>query len=85
VPCSGAIYLAVLGLLETQTTRLEGAEYLLLYNLIFALPLLVLLAARSSRPVFNCLGRWQLHHRGELKVGLSTSAAVLGLMLLATL
>ncbi|MBI4491650.1 MAG: cytochrome C biogenesis protein [Chloroflexi bacterium] len=85
VPCSGAIYLAVLGLLATQATLLTGLAYLVLYNLLFVLPLVLLLAVAGSRPVFNRLGRWQLHHRGELKLGLGLVAVAMGLLLLATL
>ncbi len=85
VPCSGAIYLGVLGLLASQTSYLEGLGYLVLYNAIFILPLLAMLAVASSRRVFNQLGRWQLHHRAQLKLGLGMAALLLGLALLTTL
>lgn len=85
VPCSGAIYLAVLGLLASQATFSKGLAYLLLYNVLFVLPLVGLLAVAGSRPVFNRLGRWQLHHRRGLKLGLGLVAVALGLLLLATL
>ncbi|MCC7368776.1 MAG: cytochrome C biogenesis protein [Chloroflexi bacterium] len=85
VPCSGAVYLAVLGLLASQATYLEGVGYLVLYNLVFVLPLVVMLALAGSRPVFNRLGRWQLHHREALKGGLGVTAIGLGIVLLETL
>jgi cytochrome c biogenesis protein CcdA len=84
VPCSGAIYLGVLGLLAAQTTYPEGLAYLVLYNAIFVLPLLAMLAVASSRLVFNGLGRWQLHHRSSLKLGLGFGAIALGFLLLLT-
>ena len=85
VPCSGAIYLAVLGLLASRTTYLTGLGYLVLYNLVFVAPLVAMLAVAGSRPVFNRLGRWQLHHRAALKAGLGVTAMGLGLVLLETL
>ncbi len=85
VPCSGAIYLAVLGLLASQATFMKGLAYLVLYNLIFVLPLVALLAVAGSRAVFHRLGRWQLHHRRSLKLGLGLVAVGLGLLLLAVL
>ncbi len=85
VPWSGAIYVAVLGLLATQATRVEGLGYLALYNAIFVLPLVLMLAVASSRAVFNALGRWQLHHRGALKLVLALASIGLGLLLLITL
>ena len=85
VPCSGAIYLAVLGLLAAQATLAQGMAYLVLYNLLFVLPLVTLLAVVASRPVVNQLGCWQLHHGAALKSGLGMAAVGLGLLLLTTL
>jgi cytochrome c-type biogenesis protein len=85
VPCSGAIYLAVLGLLASQATFAAGLGYLVLYNVLFVLPLVAMLAIAGSRPVVNRLGRWQLHHRELLKAGLGVAAIGLGLVLLETL
>ena len=82
VPCSGAIYLAVLALLAAQATRLEGFAYLVLYNLAFVLPLVIILVAASSRSILNRLGRWQLHHRGGLKLALGSLTVFLGLGIL---
>jgi cytochrome c biogenesis protein CcdA/glutaredoxin len=43
LPCTGGIYLAILGLLGNRMTLAEGIPYLLLYNLIFVLPLVLIL------------------------------------------
>ena len=43
LPCTGGIYLAILGLLGDRMTLAEGIPYLLLYNLIFVLPLVLIL------------------------------------------
>ncbi|MEI7857470.1 MAG: cytochrome c biogenesis protein CcdA [Methanomicrobiales archaeon] len=43
LPCTGGIYLAILGLLGDRMTVIEGIPYLLLYNLIFVLPLILIL------------------------------------------
>ena len=82
VPCSGAVYLAVIALLAAQTTRAAGYAYLVLYNLAFILPLAAVLVGASSRPVLNQLGRWQLHHRTWLKAGLGALSILLGLAIL---
>lgn len=63
VPCSGAVYLAVLALLAAQPSALIGFAYLLLYNIIFVLPLVVILVLASSRPTLNRLAHWNLHHK----------------------
>jgi len=43
LPCTGGIYMAILGLLGDRMTLAEGIPYLLLYNLIFVLPLILIL------------------------------------------
>jgi cytochrome c biogenesis protein CcdA len=82
VPCSGAVYLAVLALLSAQTTALAGAGYLLLYNLVFVAPLVAILALASSPPVYRTMARWQLHHRPSLKLATGAAAIVVGLLTL---
>lgn len=82
VPCSGAIYLAVLALLAAQATQVEGFAYLVLYNLAFIAPLLLILLVASSRGVLNNLGRWQLHHRQSLRIAMGSLTILLGLAIL---
>lgn len=55
VPCSGAAYLGVLSLLPPQPTAPLGYGYLVLYNAVFVLPLLLILAGASARPTLNRL------------------------------
>ena len=43
IPCSGGIYAAITALLASKTTYFTGFLYLLLYNFMFILPLLILL------------------------------------------
>lgn len=82
VPCSGSIYLAVLALLSSQTTALTGLSYLVLYNLVFVLPLVLLLGLASSPPVYRRLARWQLRRRAVLKFGTGAMAIAVGLLTL---
>ncbi len=42
LPCSSGPYIAILALISRTTTRAQGILYLLLYNLVFVLPLLIL-------------------------------------------
>jgi len=43
LPCTGGMYLAILGLLSNRMTFAEGLPYLVLYNLVFVLPLMAIL------------------------------------------
>ncbi|MFV2034583.1 MAG: cytochrome c biogenesis CcdA family protein, partial [Halocynthiibacter sp.] len=68
VPCSGAVYIAIISLLALQESFALRYSYLLLYNVMFILPLVVILLAASSRPGLNRMARWNLHHRGGVKL-----------------
>ena len=84
VPCSGAVYLGVLSLLALQPSALLGYSYLVLYNLIFVLPLVVILIAASARPTLNRLAHWNLHHKEWVRLVLGGGVVVMGLLILAT-
>lgn len=58
-PCTGGPYLMVLGLLHDQATYVNGLGYLLLYNLIFILPLVIILAIASDRSLLEKVSNWQ--------------------------
>jgi len=82
VPCSGAVYLGVLSLLALQPSALLGYGYLVLYNLIFILPLVVVLVAASARPTLNRLAHWNLHHKEWVRLALGCGVVVVGLLIL---
>ena len=84
VPCSGAVYIAVISLLALQENFLLSYAYLLVYNIMFILPLVVILVAAASRPSLNRLARWNLHHHETVKLVLGGSVVALGLAILAT-
>lgn len=84
VPCSGAVYLGVLSLLALQPTAMLGYAYLVLYNLVFILPLAVVLIAASSRPTLNRLAHWNLHHKESVRLALGSLVVSMGLLILAT-
>lgn len=83
VPCSGAVYLGILSLLALQPSALLGYSYLVLYNLIFILPLVVILVAASARPTLNRLAHWNLHHKEWVRLVLGGGVAIMGLIILA--
>ena len=43
LPCTGGPYIFILGLLAEKTTRLAAIPVLLLYNLFFVLPLVIII------------------------------------------
>jgi cytochrome c biogenesis protein CcdA len=84
VPCSGAVYLAVLSLLALQTSFIQAYVYLILYNLAFILPLVAILVLASARPALARLAHWNNHHREGVRLALGGAVSLMGLVILAT-
>lgn len=82
VPCSGAVYLGVLSLLALQPTAFLGYSYLLLYNVIFILPLVGILALASAWPTLGRLSHWNLHHKEWVRLVLGGGVVFMGLLIL---
>ncbi len=81
VPCSGGIYLSVLAMLSTQEVAV-GAALLIAYNIMFVLPLVLVLAFATNRRTFRTVARWQIHHRDTVKFVLGATMIALGLFTL---
>lgn len=64
-PCTGGPYLAVLGLLHDSVTFLRGLAYLVFYNFIFVLPLIIILLVASHKKVFEKVQTWQNKEKKE--------------------
>lgn len=48
-PCSGGIYVAIIGLLASETTYMSGVGYLFVYNVMFIMPLVIILLLSSNK------------------------------------
>ena len=67
LPCTGAPYLAIIGLLSTGELG-AGIPLLLLYNLIFVLPLFVIIGMVYFGQTSNRLEKWRKKHRGLMRL-----------------
>lgn len=81
-PCTGGPYLMVLGLLHDQGTYLKGLGYLLLYNLIFILPLVIILLLAGNETVTKKIQIWQGQERGIMRFGGGLAMVILGIFIL---
>ena len=82
-PCTGGPYLMVLGLLHDQATFLMGFGYLLLYNLIFILPLAVMLFIASDGRLLEKVRAWQKNEIKGLRLWSGLAMVALGLLIFA--
>ena len=80
-PCTGGPYLMVLGLLHDQGTYLTGVGYLLLYNLIFILPLVVILFIASNNALLEKVQAWKKAETRHMRMWGGVAMVVLGLLI----
>jgi cytochrome c-type biogenesis protein len=67
-PCTGGPYLTILGLLHDTRTYWSGAGYLILYNLIFVLPLIIILMLASNQILVERVQNFQKSNKKYMKL-----------------
>jgi len=80
-PCTGGPYLMVLGLLHDAQTYFRGVGYLVLYNVIFVSPLVILLYLAGNELVLGKLRSWQSNHAGSMRLWGGIAMVVLGFVI----
>ena len=80
-PCTGGPYLFILGLLHDQATFTAGAWYLLLYNLIFVLPLVVILLIGSDPILLSKVQEWKKANNRSFRTWMGIIMLILGLII----
>lgn len=81
-PCSGGIYVAIIGLLVSKTTYMSGLGYMLLYNLMFIMPLIVMLLFLTNRRTLGNISRWENTHKRWIKLLSGITMILLGIAIL---
>jgi len=71
----------ILGLLHDTSTYLRGVIYLVLYNLIFILPLVVILLIASNRALLDKVEAWQMEERKNMRLISGIIMILLGLLI----
>lgn len=82
-PCTGGPYLMVIGLLHDQGTYLSGVGYLLLYNLIFILPLVVILLIASDGSLVEKVQAWKKSETKHMRLWGGIAMIILGFLIFA--
>jgi cytochrome c biogenesis protein CcdA len=82
-PCSGGIYVAIVGLLAARTSYLQGVGYLGLYNLAFVLPLFIILAGVGNRRVMHHIRLVERSSRRWVRLATGLGMVLVGVVILA--
>lgn len=83
-PCTGGPYLLVLGLLHDKATVGIGFAYLILYNLIFILPLTAILLLASDQALMSRAEKWKKTAAGKGKLAAGIAMILLALVIFWT-
>lgn len=82
LPCTGAVYLAILSLLAEKNTWIQAVVYLLIYNVVFVLPLLAILFGVYFGLPPEKLERWRQEKRRWLRLAVGLVMIGLGAAML---
>lgn len=84
LPCTGAPYLAILGLLSKGDLS-SAIPMLLIYNLIFIIPLFVIIGVSYFGTTSESLENWRKDHRGLMRLGIGIFLVILGMYMIYSL
>lgn len=82
IPCGGAMYLAVAGVIAALDSKSYGYALLTAYNVAFVAPLALIAAVAGSRQALTRLSRLHITHRGAVKGTLGALVIAIGLFAL---
>ncbi len=82
LPCTGGVYLAILSLLADQVQFKSAVLYLLLYNFIFVLPLLIILFAVYFGLSPEKVETWRKEKRAWMRLSIGIVMIALGVIML---
>ncbi|MBR6446891.1 MAG: hypothetical protein IKS74_00225, partial [Methanomicrobium sp.] len=83
LPCTGGIYLAVLSLLSSQVTFNEGLIYLVIYNLAFILPLIIIVLAVTFGISPEMINRIREERKKTLRAATGILLIAMGIFVIA--
>ncbi|MBN1923132.1 MAG: hypothetical protein JW791_00005, partial [Nanoarchaeota archaeon] len=85
LPCTGGVYLAILGLLSNNLTKSQAILPLMLYNFIFVVPLIILMGLVYFGVSSEKLEKWRMKKRNYMKLVSGLFMILLGVLMLGGL
>lgn len=82
LPCTGQVYLGILSMLSQENMRAQGYLYLFIYNLIFVLPLVIILFIAAWGFDIRRMKNMQKKNRTTVKILMGFIMIILGIFLL---
>lgn len=80
-PCTGGPYLFVLGLLHDQHNAWRGFGYLIFYNIMFVLPLIVALVVAVNKQVLETMDKIRRAETKQARIWVAVICIILGIII----
>ncbi len=80
-PCTGGPYLMILGLLHDATSYWSGVLYLVFYNALFVLPLVLILGVASDKKLHEKVQTWEITEKRTMRLWGGVAMIGLGLLI----
>ena len=84
LPCTGAVYLAILSIMSLSGVNAANLGWLVIYNIIFVLPLIVILFAFYKGLSADRLEQWRKKHRKIMRLSIGGMLIFLGIWMIYT-
>jgi cytochrome c biogenesis protein CcdA len=84
LPCTGAVYLAILSLFSLHGVQADTVAWLVIYNLIFVFPLVVILFGFYSGVKAEAFETWRKNNRKGMRLAIGLLLLLLGGWMLTT-
>ncbi|MEI6292608.1 MAG: cytochrome c biogenesis CcdA family protein [Methanomicrobiales archaeon] len=84
LPCTGGIYLAIISLISQKMTMMAGLPLLVLYNILFVLPLIIILAIVYFGLPPERIESWRTENRVIVRLGMGCLMIAIGIVVLFT-
>lgn len=79
-PCTGGPYLMIIGLMRDEASYLTGVGYLVLYNLVFISPLVLILGLASDASLIDKVTAWKKSETKHMRLYGGIAMILLGLL-----
>ncbi len=83
LPCTGAVYVAILSLMSLAGVTIDNVLLLVLYNIIFVLPLAAILVAVIQGTSTNKFEKWRQKYKGLMRLIIGLTLVGLGIWMIS--
>lgn len=85
LPCTGGVYLAILSLLAKNATKMQALIFLIIYNIIFILPLLAIIWLVYFGLDPKIFEKWRLGNRKWLRLVMGLVMVIIAVIMFLTI